>query len=128
MSTSTPSTGLRSLIATGIFGALGLSFNAVGAADPGSASITRRNTYPPIEQLTLMRHVSYSDLDLATYSGATELKKRVRDIAQKACKQLDDLHPLEGKSTPECVSKAVADASLEVDAAIAAAEREAKAE
>jgi UrcA family protein len=69
MNTSTPSTGLRGLIATAIFGALALSFSAVSAADPSSASIT----------------VKYADLDLASPSGARVLYERIRAAAQSAC-------------------------------------------
>ena len=54
MNTSTPSTGLRGLIATAIFGALASSFSAVSVADPSSASIT----------------VKYADLNVASRSGA----------------------------------------------------------
>jgi len=69
MNTSTPSTGLRGLIATAIFGALALSFSAVSAADPSSASIT----------------VKYADLDLASPSGARAVYERIRAAAQSAC-------------------------------------------
>ena len=70
MNTSTASTGLRGLIATAIFGALVASFSAVCAADPSSsASIT----------------VKYSDLNLASPSGARVLYERIRAAAQSAC-------------------------------------------
>ena len=82
----------------------------------------------PIEQVTLSRRVSFSDLDLATHSGAVALKKRVQEAARATCKQLDELYPLEEKNAPACIDKAVADSSRQVDEAIAAAEREAKSE
>ena len=70
MNTSTPSTGLRGLIATAIFGALAASFSAASAADPSSsAGIT----------------VKYSDLNLASPSGARVLYERIRAAAQSAC-------------------------------------------
>jgi UrcA family protein len=69
MNTSTPSTGLRGLIATGIFGALASSFSAVSAADPSSVSIT----------------VKFSDLNVADPSGALVLYERIRAAAQGAC-------------------------------------------
>ena len=69
MNTSTPSTGLRGLIATAIFGALASSFCAVSAADPSSASVT----------------VKYADLNLASPSGALVLYERIRAAAQSAC-------------------------------------------
>lgn len=73
MNTSTPSTALRGLIATAIFGALASSFSAVSAADPAnsanSASIT----------------VKYSDINMASPSGARVLYERIRAAAQSAC-------------------------------------------
>jgi UrcA family protein len=70
MNTSTPSTGLRAVIATAIFGALASSFSVVSAADdPHPASIT----------------VKYTDLNIASPSGALVLYERIRAAAQAAC-------------------------------------------
>jgi UrcA family protein len=69
MNTSSPSIGLRGLIATAIFGALASSFSAVSAADPSSANIT----------------VKYADLNIASRSGALVLYERIRAAAQSAC-------------------------------------------
>jgi UrcA family protein len=69
MNISTPSTALRGLIATAIFGALASSFSAVSAADPSSAGIT----------------VKYSDINMASPSGALVLYERIRAAAQSAC-------------------------------------------
>jgi UrcA family protein len=69
MNTSTPSTGLRGLIAVAIFGALGSGFSAVSAADSGSVSVA----------------VKYSDLDIASPSGARVLYERIRKAAQGGC-------------------------------------------
>jgi UrcA family protein len=69
MNISTPSTGLRGLIATAIFGALTSGFSAVSAAGPSFASIT----------------VKYADLNLASPSGALLLYERIRTAAQSAC-------------------------------------------
>jgi UrcA family protein len=69
MNTSTPSTGLRGLIATAILAALALCFSAVSAADASSASVT----------------VKYADLNLASPSGALVLYERIRAAAQSAC-------------------------------------------
>ena len=69
MSTSSPSSGLRGLIATAIFGALASSFSAVSAADLSSANIS----------------VKYAVLNLASRSGALVLYERIRTAAQSAC-------------------------------------------
>ena len=68
MNSSSRCTGLRSLIAAAIF-ALASSFSAVSAADPSSASI----------------NVKYSDLNIASPSGALVLYERIRAAAQSAC-------------------------------------------
>src|ERR1700745_315131 len=69
MNASSPSSGLRGLIATAIFGVLASSFCSVSAADPSSASIT----------------VKYADLNIASPSGALVLYERIRAAAQSAC-------------------------------------------
>ena len=69
MNTSTPSTGLRGLIATAIFGALALSLSAVCAADPSSAGVP----------------VKFADLNISSPSGALVLYGRIRAAAQSAC-------------------------------------------
>lgn len=82
----------------------------------------------PLEQVTIAHRVGYADLDLSTQAGAGELKKRVKDTARAACKQLDELYPLEAKNEWQCARTATAQASAQVESAIAAARREAKAE
>lgn len=86
------------------------------------------STGAPIEQVTVSHRVSYADLDLATQTGAAALEQRVKETAVAACKQLDRLYPLEAKNERECTSAAIAQASPQVENAIAAARREAKAD
>ncbi|HEX8797620.1 MAG TPA: UrcA family protein [Terriglobales bacterium] len=69
MNTLSPSTSLRCLVATAIFGALTSSCSAVSAADPSSAGVT----------------VRYADLNIASPSGALVLYERIRAAAQGAC-------------------------------------------
>jgi UrcA family protein len=73
MNTSTPSTPLRGLIASAIFGALASSFSAVSAADPANSASSAGIT------------VKYADLNLATPSGALVLYERIRTAAKSAC-------------------------------------------
>ena len=82
----------------------------------------------PIEEVTLTHRVSYADLNLATHSGATELKRRVEETARFACEQLDKLYPFEEKETPTCTRDAVDRSASQVDEAIAAAEKQAQEE
>jgi UrcA family protein len=73
MNTSTPSSALRGLIATAIFGALASSFSAVSAADPAHSASSANIT------------VKYSDINMASPSGALVLYERIRAAAQSAC-------------------------------------------
>lgn len=82
----------------------------------------------PTEEVTVTHRVSYADLDLTKQIGAAELQKRVKETARAACKQLDELYPLEAKNVQECTKITVAKASPQVENAIAAANRQAKAE
>jgi UrcA family protein len=69
MNPSTTSTGLRGLIATAIFGFLGLGLCVVAAADPGAES----------------RTVKFADLNISNASGAHVLYRRIRAAAQVVC-------------------------------------------
>jgi UrcA family protein len=77
----------------------------------------------PIEQVQLSRHVGYSDLDLSTPAGQAALEKRIKAVAQEACKQLQTLYPLEqwDTSNSTCVADAVQQAMQQAKAAAAAA-------
>ena len=68
MNLSTTS-GLRGLIATAIFGFLGLGLCVVAAADPSAES----------------RTVKFADLDISNPSGAHVLYRRSRAAAQVVC-------------------------------------------
>lgn len=100
----------------------------IGAGLMTKSVVGRSAIGAPIEQVTVTHRVSYADLDLATQAGAAALETRVKETALAACKQLDQLYPLEAKNERECASTTVAQASHQVESAIAAARREAKAE
>lgn len=69
MSPSITSSGLRGLIATAIFGFLGLGLCVVAAADPSAES----------------RTVKFADLDISSPSGSHVLYRRIRAAAQVVC-------------------------------------------
>jgi UrcA family protein len=93
MSTSTPSTGLRGLIAAAILGALASSFSAVSAADLSSASVT----------------VKYADLNIATPSGALVFYERIRAAAKSACSYfLFETGADEARCVHDTIARAVA--------------------
>ena len=75
----------------------------------------------PIEHVALSRAVRFDDLDLATRTGAHELRLRVRETARDLCGRLKIRYPLETADGPPCYRTALADAMDQVDAAIAQA-------
>ncbi len=100
----------------------------IGAGVTIKSVVGRTSSGLPIEEVTITHRVSYADLDLTKTAGAAELKRRVQETARAACKQLDELYPLEAKNARECARMAIAKASPQVENAINGAIREAKAE
>ena len=90
------STGLRSLIATGIFVVLAPSVSLVSAADPNSAS----------------RTVKFSDLNTSNPSDAHVLYMRILAAAQVVCSYIP-FAPDADKA--RCVRDAIADAVTKID-------------
>lgn len=76
--------------------------------------------------LSIVYKVNYSDLNLATNSGAVELQKRVKDSATQACAQLKKLYPTTIDTNPPCVQVAMKNGMAQASKAIAAAEKGAK--
>ena len=74
------------------------------------------------EVLSIVYKVDYSDLNLATHSGAVELQKRIKDSATQACQQLAKLFPETSEGDTPCVQGAVKNAMLQANKFIAAAE------
>jgi UrcA family protein len=61
----------------------------------------------PIEEITVRSHVSYSDLDLTTATGALELENRIRATAEASCRKIKVEFPAEGSSEASCIKDAV---------------------
>ena len=76
--------------------------------------------------LSIVYKVQYSDLNLATNSGAVELQKRIKDSATQACAQLKKLYPSSVDTDPPCTQAAIKNAMTQASKAIAAAEKGAK--
>lgn len=85
--------------------------------------VGRTSSGIPVVVYELGYRVSYVDLDLSTQSGADTLKGRVREAAKSACTDLDRLYPLAAPDR-HCARKAEDAAMSQVDAAIAAAQRQ----
>lgn len=77
----------------------------------------------PQPAFSIIYRVSYSDLNIATNSGAVELQKRIKDSATQACQQLVKLYPDSTEGETPCVQGAVKSAMEQAKKAIAAAEK-----
>jgi UrcA family protein len=86
---------------------------------PGAMGIKR-------PAMSIAYKVNYSDLNLATHSGAVELEKRIKASATQACDQLAKLYPETVQGDPPCVTGAVKTAMARAQKLIAAAENGAK--
>ncbi|MGC1386998.1 MAG: UrcA family protein [Steroidobacteraceae bacterium] len=75
----------------------------------------------PIVDVSLSYGVSYSGLDLSTYAGVTELEKRVKDAAMKACEELSRQYPMSTTTDAECAKSATNKAMVKVHELAAAA-------
>ena len=74
----------------------------------------------------LSRSVSYADLDITTYSGATELKARITNAATAVCRELRSKHPWASElalPSGSCVQDAIDAVTPELNAAVASAEK-----
>jgi UrcA family protein len=74
------------------------------------------------ETLSIVYKVDYSDLNLATHSGAVELQNRIKESATQACQQLAKLFPETIEGDTPCVQGAVKNAMAQANKFIAAAE------
>jgi UrcA family protein len=74
------------------------------------------------ETLSIVYKVDYSDLNLATHSGAVELQNRIKDSATQACTQLAKLFPETTEGDTPCVQGAVKSAMAQANKLLTAAE------
>ncbi|HJS89373.1 MAG TPA: UrcA family protein [Steroidobacteraceae bacterium] len=74
-----------------------------------------------VDIIRLSRVVSYSDLDLATSTGAEALRKRVRRAAMGICVELKQEYP-NTTQYGSCYKEAVDSGMPQVDAVVAAAQ------
>jgi UrcA family protein len=74
------------------------------------------------ETLSIVYKVDYSDLNLATHSGAVELQNRIKESATQACQELAKLFPETTEGDTPCVQGAVKSAMVQANKYIAAAE------
>jgi UrcA family protein len=95
----------------------------VEAAQAPAAPQTGPGSRERLPVVSVDWRVNYSDLDLSTHSGATELQNRIRNSATQACQQLARLYPNSTESKGGCVENATKNAMEQANKAIAAAEK-----
>jgi len=83
--------------------------------------VGRTSSGIPIVDVSLSYGVSYAGLDLNTNAGVTELEKRVKDAAMKACTELSRQYPLSNQTDAECAKSATDKAMVKVHELAAAA-------
>ncbi len=121
--------GLGALVGASAIAAYKIYEITVTAARLGIKAVTTKvvghsqTTGAPQERITLTWSVPFTDLDLSSQSGATELDKRINARALAVCKELDKLFPLSPAGGTECVKEAVNAAMPQAKKAIAAAQQ-----
>jgi UrcA family protein len=91
------------------------------AAPIVSITVGRSRLGAPIEVLTTTRAVSYTDLDLATRSGAATLRHRVHAAVWSVCQQLNEASAAALPGFFSCARKTEARAMRQVRLAVAVA-------
>lgn len=88
-----------------------------GQGAPGGATI---------DMLSVRYHVHLGNLDLTKHADVVALEGQIKAAAAKGCKEIHEQYPLRPMSDEDaCVSMAVKNAMVSVQAAIAAAEKKA---
>jgi UrcA family protein len=80
----------------------------------------RASSLPP-SKVSLTDHIRYSDLDLTTAGGATELRARIRHAARHVCNELRDAYPFQQVAGTDCYKDAARDGLGRVDNIVATA-------
>ena len=75
--------------------------------------IGREANGTPIERVSLTATVRVADLDLTTPRGASELNRRVRDVAASLCKSLEEDYPIGSPEYVTCIKETVRAASAQ---------------
>jgi UrcA family protein len=84
--------------------------------------LVHQSPYAPEKHVSITRHVSYADLDIATHSGALALESRIHENAQEICAKLNSAYGPTGFDQFRCVKDAVRGAMAQARVAIEAAE------
>jgi UrcA family protein len=85
---------------------------------PPSAYRVDRNGFNAPSKIALRQDVTYSDLDLKTAIGATELRTRVRTAAATVCNQLLATYPVPQVEGTDCYASTTRDALARAETVI----------
>jgi UrcA family protein len=77
----------------------------------------------PLEKVSMTASVTYADLDLRTFEGASTLRQRVRDEARNICGNLEAVYPVRQAPGTSCYRSAVETGLVQADEAISNARR-----
>jgi UrcA family protein len=72
----------------------------------------------PLERVSMSTAVRYDDLDLGTWDGEHELRRRIRDEAHNICDRLADAYPFYQLQGEHCFRTAVNNAMAQANVAI----------
>lgn len=72
----------------------------------------------PLERVSMSTTVRYDDLDLGTWSGDRELRRRVRDEARNICDRLAGAYPFYQLQGQRCFRTALNNAMAQANVAI----------
>jgi UrcA family protein len=99
------------------------SGDAITVTAPHKRVTGRSASGAPIETMEAQSVVYFGDLNLATRSGQDELRHRVANAADSACRWLDEVFPTGPNAEPptlaECRREAIKRAASQVNDAIA---------
>ena len=108
-----------------VVGMVSLGSSLQAQDDPDTITVTaprhvgHTSAGTPIEMVTVIRLISYHDLDIQTAAGVAELNKRVAAAAHAECGELERKYPIGYPDALACANKAMAEAQLQIHDTIA---------
>jgi UrcA family protein len=109
------------IVATASIGGIASAQNVPEVTVQGTRMVTTKIVGPsssavPVTDISISYSVSTAGLDLTSHAGFVELEKRVKDVAESACKELTTRYPTGTPSEAECAKAAVAKTMAKVNA------------
>jgi len=103
-------------VAVGLIGGIAVAQNVEEITVQGTRIVNEKvigqsSTGVAINKVSLSYGLSTAGLDLASHAGIMEAERRVKAVAEAACKELGKLYPAATPNDAEC-SKAAADKAM----------------